>query len=92
MRTPDPTPRPLWITLQAAVHPRICQIMDVFDTGSHVCIVLEYAPTDLLQYINSTRLKYLSDMESRFLFSQIMDGEWVSSVFVLCLVSLRRTC
>jgi serine/threonine protein kinase len=60
--------------LQAATHSRICQILNVFDTGSHVCIILEYAPTDLLQYINSTRLKYLSEAESRHLFTQMMDG------------------
>ncbi|KNC79207.1 CAMK/CAMKL protein kinase [Sphaeroforma arctica JP610] len=57
-----------------ANHRRICQILNVFDTGSLVCIVLEYAPIDLLQYINSTWNKKLTDCESRRLFYQLMDA------------------
>eukprot|EP00123_Amoebidium_parasiticum_P017413 comp23841_c0_seq2/m.41630 comp23841_c0_seq2/g.41630 ORF comp23841_c0_seq2/g.41630 comp23841_c0_seq2/m.41630 type:complete len:418 (-) comp23841_c0_seq2:1057-2310(-) len=57
-----------------ATHERICQILNVFDTGCEVAIVLEYAPTDLLQYINSTWAKLLPELECRRLFTQIMDG------------------
>eukprot|EP01134_Creolimax_fragrantissima_P004941 CFRG4941T1 len=59
---------------KCANHRRVCQILNVFDTGSYVCIVLEFAPTDLLQYINSTWTKRLTDCESRRLFYQLIDA------------------
>ena len=64
-------PRELTI-LQQIVHSHIVQVYDIFSYGSKLCIVMELAKTDLLDYIKL--IGRLSEDKARAMFTQLMSA------------------
>ena len=64
-------PRELSI-LQQIVHSHIVQVYDIFSYGSKLCIVMELAKTDLLDYIKL--IGRLNEDKARKMFTQLMSA------------------
>jgi serine/threonine protein kinase len=64
-------PRELAI-LQQLDHPHIVRVFDIFSYGSKLCIVMELAKTDLLDYIKL--IGRLSEEKARKMFAQLISA------------------
>jgi len=53
-------------------HPNVTKIYQVFDTTHELCIVMEYAKGELIDYIAATGS--LSEREARKYFRQVYDA------------------
>lgn len=61
--------------LESLNHPYVIKVIDVFETGNYMCIILEYAKNgDLLEYLNSHWDRCLPEIEAQRIFKQVVQG------------------
>eukprot|EP01136_Pigoraptor_vietnamica_P045113 Opistho-1_new@1871 len=60
--------------LQRLSHPNVIAVIEVLETKDDICLVLEYAPGNLLDYINSFGSNRLPEKEARRIFKQLIMG------------------
>eukprot|EP00128_Syssomonas_multiformis_P012329 Colp12_sorted_trinity150504_noHs@29476 len=60
--------------LQFISHPNIVRIENILDLPAELCVVMEYVPQTLRDYINSKPTKVLRESRTRGIFQQIVAG------------------